>query len=140
MAKEDNFSPEEREAMRERTREFRAARAKAKKDPLGDLMSKIEEMSPSDKKIALRIHELVTKTAPHLEPKTWYGMPAYAKDGKVVCFFQASGKFKVRYSTFGFQEDALLDDGTFWPTTWALTALTPQVEKQIVQLVKKAAG
>jgi uncharacterized protein YdhG (YjbR/CyaY superfamily) len=144
MAKSDEqFSEEEKAAMKERAREYRAARSKAKQDPLGDLMSKIEEMSEPDKKMALRVHELVLSAAPDLQPKTWYGMPAYAKpgkDGKLICFFQAASKFKVRFSTFGFSEHANVDDGEFFPTAYALIELTPKVEKEIVRLVKKAAS
>ena len=144
MAKsEDQFSEEEKAAMKERAREYRAARSKAKQDPLGDLMSKIEEMSEPDKKMALRVHELVLSAVPDLQPKTWYGMPAYAKpgkDGKLICFFQAASKFKVRFSTFGFSEHANIDDGAFFPTAYALIELTPKVEKEIVRLVKKAAS
>jgi uncharacterized protein YdhG (YjbR/CyaY superfamily) len=138
MAKSDGFSDVEKEAMRERAREYREARKQAQKDPLGDLMSKIAAMGPEDKAMAERIHELVMKTAPELQPKTWYGMPAWAKDGKVICFFQSAGKFEVRFCTFGFSEHSNLDEDTFWPTSWALTKLTPKVEKQIVALVKKA--
>ena len=140
---ERQFSEEEKAAMKERAREYRAARGKAKQDPLGDLMSKIEEMSEPDKVMALRVHELVLGTVPELQPKTWYGMPAYAlpgKDGKIICFFQAAGKFKVRFSTFGFSEHANVDDGEFFPTAYALMELTPKVEKEIVRLVKKAAS
>jgi len=144
MAKsEGQFSEEEKAAMKERAREYRAARSKAKQDPLGDLMSKIEEMSDPDKKMALRVHELVLSAVPDLQPKTWYGMPAYAKpgkDGRLICFFQAASKFKVRFSTFGFSEHANIDDGEFFPTAYALIELTPKVEKEIVRLVKKAAS
>lgn len=144
MAKSDEqFSEEEKAAIKERAREYRAARNKAKQDPLGDLMSKIEEMAEPDKKMALRVHELVLGTVPELQPKTWYGMPAYAmpgKDGKIICFFQAASKFKVRFCTFGFSEHANVDDGEFFPTAYALMELTPKVEKEIVRLVKKAAS
>jgi len=144
MAKsEGQFSEEEKAAMKERAREYRAARSKAKQDPLGDLMSKIEEMSDPDKKMALRVHELVLSAVPDLQPKTWYGMPAYAKpgkDGKLIWFFQAASKFKVRFSTFGFSEHANIDDGEFFSTAYALIELTPKVEKEIVRLVKKAAS
>jgi uncharacterized protein YdhG (YjbR/CyaY superfamily) len=97
-------------------------------------------MSPQDRAIAKRVHELVKAAAPDLTPRTWYGMPAYAKDGKVVCFFQAKAKFKVRYSTLGFQHDARLDEGAIWPVAFAVTSLTPAGEEQIAELVKKAAG
>ena len=142
MAKSsDSFSAEERQAMKDRAKEFREARKKAAQDPLGDMMEKISQMDPHDRKMALRIHEIVSDAAPELQPKTWYGMPAWAtagKDGKVICFYQSAEKFKVRYSTFGFQETANLDSGTFWPTSYALTELTPEVEAQIAQLVKTA--
>jgi uncharacterized protein YdhG (YjbR/CyaY superfamily) len=97
-------------------------------------------MDADDQAIATRIHELVIATAPHLVPRTFYGMPAYAKDGKVICFFQAKSKFKVRYSTFGFQPDARLDDEEMWPVAFAVTSLTPAGEKRIAGLVRKAAG
>ena len=95
-------------------------------------------MPPSDREMAERIHAIVKATAPGLEPKTWYGMPAWAKDGKVICFFKAADKFKSRYATLGFEEAANLDDGSMWATSWALTKLTPAGEKEIAQLVKKA--
>jgi uncharacterized protein YdhG (YjbR/CyaY superfamily) len=97
-------------------------------------------MADDDRAIAARIHELVGAAAPDLVPRTFYGMPAYAKDGKVICFFQAKSKFKVRYSTFGFQPDARLDDGEMWPVAFAITSVTPAAEKRIAELVKKAAG
>lgn len=106
-------------------------------------MSKIAEMSEPDKSMALKVHELVLGAAPELQPKTWYGMPAYAtpgKDGKIICFFQAASKFKVRFCTFGFSEHANIDDGEFFPTAYALMELTPKVEKEIERLVKKAAS
>jgi uncharacterized protein YdhG (YjbR/CyaY superfamily) len=95
-------------------------------------------MPESDRVMAERIHALVTKTAPELAPKTWYGMPAYAKDGKVLFFFQSADKFKARYATFGFNEDPRMDEGTMWATSWAITKLTPADEKRIAELVKKA--
>jgi uncharacterized protein YdhG (YjbR/CyaY superfamily) len=98
----------------------------------------IAEMSPADRALAERLHELVTSTAPDLMPKTWYGMPAYAKDGKVVCFFRDAGKFKERYAMFGFNDSAKLDDGAMWPIAFALTKLTAAEEKKIAALVKKA--
>jgi uncharacterized protein YdhG (YjbR/CyaY superfamily) len=97
-------------------------------------------MAEDDRAIAARVHELVLAAAPHLAPRTFYGMPAYARDGKVVCFFQAKSKFKVRYSTLGFQPDAWLDDGEMWPVAFAVTSLTPAGERRIAELVKKAAG
>jgi uncharacterized protein YdhG (YjbR/CyaY superfamily) len=137
MAKE--WSDIERQAMKDRAKEFRDARKAAAKDPLGDMMNKISEMPEPDKSIALRVHELVMSAAPQLNPKTWYGMPAWANEaGKVVCFFQSGQKFKTRFNTFGFQEAANMDDGTFWPMGYALTELTPEVEKRITALVKQA--
>jgi uncharacterized protein YdhG (YjbR/CyaY superfamily) len=102
------------------------------------VLAKIAEMPESDRVMAERIHAIVKENAPELAPKTWYGMPAYARDGKVICFFQAADKFKARYATFGFNDDARLDDGTMWPTSWALTKLTPADEKTIAALVKKS--
>ena len=130
------FTADEREAMRERAREEKAAKGKA--DGEKDLLAKVAEMSPPDRAMAEKIHALVKANVPVLESKTWYGMPAYAKDGKVVCFFQSAGKFKARYATFGFSDDAMLDDGNMWPTSWALTKLTAADEATIVALVKKA--
>ncbi len=105
-----------------------------------DVLAKIREMAEPDRAMAKRIHAIVKASAPGLSPRTWYGMPAYAKDGKVVCFFQSGQKFKSRYATLGFQDKASLDDGTMWPTAFALTRLTPEVEARIAELVKKAAG
>ena len=139
MAAKERFSEIERQAMKDRAKEFRDARKEAAKDPLKDLQTKIAEMPEPDRSIASRIHELVTETAPELNPKTWYGMPAWAnKEGKVVCFFQSGQKFKTRFNTFGFQEAANMDEGTFWPMGYELTELTPEVEKRIVALVKQA--
>ena len=126
------FSDEDKAAMKERAREAKG------KDGESDLLAKIAEMQEPDRAIAERLHALVTDVAPDLTPKTWYGMPAYAKDGQIVCFFQPAAKFKARYSTFGFNEKANLDDGDMWPTAYALTELTPAAEKQIAALVKKA--
>lgn len=141
MAKEDDWSEIERQAIKDRAKEFRDARKKAAQDPLGDMMSKINEMPDHDKNIALRIHELVQLTAPELQPKTWYGMPAWAtpgKDGKVICFYQSAAKFKVRFSTFGFSEHANLDSGLMWATSFALLDLSPEIEKQMVSMIKQA--
>jgi uncharacterized protein YdhG (YjbR/CyaY superfamily) len=127
--------------MRERAKEMKAEerRGTARADGERDLLAKVAEMPKSDRVMAERIHAVITATAPELAPKTWYGMPAYANaDGKVVCFFQAADKFKARYATFGFNDDAKLDDGAMWPTSWALTKLTPADEKKIGALVKKA--
>jgi len=137
----DGFSAEERAAMKERAAELRAeGKQGAKKaDGLQDLLAKIAEMAPNDRALAERVHVTVTKNAPELSPKTWYGMPAYANaDGKVVVFFQDAGKFKYRYSTLGFQEAANLDDGDLWPVSYALTKWTPVVEKKVAALVKAA--
>ena len=138
--KSEGFSDEERAAMKERARELKAE-ARAKQDRAAgerDLLAKIAEMPESDRSIATRIHEIVKASAPALSPKTWYGMPAYAKDGKVVCFFTSADKFKSRYATFGFNDTANLDEGTMWPTSFALKKLTAADEARIAALVKKA--
>jgi len=132
------FTAEEREAMKERAREAKAASSKA--DGLNDLLAKIAEMPEPDRSLAEGVHAIVMAAAPDLWPKTWYGMPAYAKDGKLICFFQAASKFKVRYATFGFQPDANIDDGSMWPVAYALTELTAAAEEQIAALVRKAVG
>ena len=116
----------------------KAAKRGADADGEGDVLAKIAEMPDADRAIAQRIHAIVKATAPGLTPRTYYGMPAYAKDGKVVCFFQPAAKFKARYSTLGFNDDARLDDGTMWPTSWALTKLTAADATKIEALVKKA--
>ncbi len=134
----EGFTAEERAAMRERAKETKAAKRGKKGDGTADVLEKIAAMADDDRALAERVHEIVTTAAPELAPRTWYGMPAYANDGKVVCFFQDAGKFKARYATLGFQDTANLDDGPMWPTSFALTELTPAVEKQIVALVKKA--
>ncbi|HYM50233.1 MAG TPA: hypothetical protein VET65_06630 [Candidatus Limnocylindrales bacterium] len=133
------LSAEERAAMRETLNERRRARS-GQVDGESDVLAKIAEMSGQDRVMAARIHAIVKANAPTLTPRTWYGMPAYAKDGKVICFFQSGQKFKSRYATFGFQQDAKLDEGDIWPTSFALKRLTPAVEKTIGQLVKKAAS
>jgi uncharacterized protein YdhG (YjbR/CyaY superfamily) len=133
------LSAEERAAMRETLNERRRARS-GKVDGESDVLAKIAEMTKPDRVIAERIHAIVKAKAPTLSPKTWYGMPAYAKDGKVICFFQSGAKFKSRYATFGFQQDANLDDGDFWATSFAVNRLTPAIEEKIGKLVKKAAG
>jgi uncharacterized protein YdhG (YjbR/CyaY superfamily) len=133
------MSPEERAAMRETLNERRRALS-GKVDGESDVLAKIAEMPKPDRVMAERIHAIVKAKAPTLSPKTWYGMPAYAKDGKVICFFQSGAKFKARYATFGFQPDANLDDGDFWATSFALNKLTPAIEEKIGKLVKKAAG
>jgi uncharacterized protein YdhG (YjbR/CyaY superfamily) len=132
------LTAEERAALRETIAERKAAGGKVEGESA--LLAKIAEMKGSDRAMAKRIHEIVTTSAPDLAPKTWYGMPAYAnEDGKVVCFFTPAAKFKERYATFGFNPSANLDQGTMWPTSWALTELTAAVEKKIAALVKKAA-
>jgi len=140
--KDPSFTEEERAAMKERAREMKAERrpGRSSADGEGDLLARIAEMAEPDRAMATRLHSLVTAAAPELSPRTWYGMPAYAKAGKVVCFFQSAGKFKTRYATFGFSENASLDDGAMWPTGFALQELTPAVEKRIVALVKRAVG
>ncbi len=140
------FTDEERAAMKERVNELKTdarrgkgkGKGKEKVDPEVELLAKIAEMPKSDRLLAERFHAIVTANAPDLSPKLWYGMPAYARDGKVICFFQAADKFKARYATFGFNDDANLDDGTMWPTSWALTRLTAAHEATIAALVKKA--
>jgi uncharacterized protein YdhG (YjbR/CyaY superfamily) len=134
--KSTGLTAEERAAMRERVRELKAEADRA--DGESALLAKIAEMQGSDRAMAERFHAIVTANAPDLTPKTWYGMPAYARDGKIICFFQSAEKFKSRYATFGFNEDANLDDGRMWPTSFALTALTDAEEARIGALVKKA--
>ena len=136
------FSADEKAAMRERAKELKAeSRSKADRaDGERDLLAKIAEMPPADRDMAERLHKLITAVAPQLMPRTWYGMPAYYKDGKVMCFFKAAAKFESRYATFGFEESARLDDGSMWPTSYALTELTAADEAKISELVKKAAS
>ena len=134
------FTAEEKAAMRERAREAKAEARRGADRAEGerDLLAKIAEMPEPDRVMAERIHAVITKVAPVLAPKTWYGMPAYARDGKVVCFFTPADKFKERYASFGFNAAANLDDGNMWPTAWALTKLTAAEEARIAELVKKA--
>ena len=135
------WTDEERAAMQEHAKEMKAAarRGRASKaDGEADLRAKIAEMPEPDRVMAERIHEIVTATAPDLEPRTWYGMPAYAREGKVLCFFTPAAKFKERYASFGFNTGANLDEGSMWPTSWALTKLTAEDEARIVALVKQA--
>jgi uncharacterized protein YdhG (YjbR/CyaY superfamily) len=134
------FTAEERAAMKERAQEVKSEgrRGRGKADGESDVLAKIAEMPQADRVIAERLHALVKDAAPDLTPKTWYGMPAYARGGKIVCFFQSADKFKSRYATFGFNDDANLDDGAMWPTSFALTKLTAAEEKKIRALVKKA--
>ena len=132
------WTDEERAAMQEHAKDMKAKRSGKKVDGEADILAKIAEMPESDRVMAERIHAIVKETVPELTPRTWYGMPAYSKDGKLVCFFQAAAKFKARYATFGFEENAKIDEGSMWPTSWALTKLTPANEARIVELLKKA--
>ena len=134
--KSTGFSDAERAAMKERAKELKAEAAKA--DGEKALLEKVAEMKGTDRTMATRLHAIITAAAPGLSPKTWYGMPAYAKDGKIVCFFQSAEKFDSRYATFGFSDEANIDQGAMWPTSWALKGLTAAEEKKIVTLVKKA--
>ncbi len=137
--KSKGFTDEERAAMKERAQELKAeARRGTRADGESDVLAKIAEMQGPDRTMAERIHGIVTTSAPALSPKTWYGMPAYAKDGKVVCFFQGAQKFKERYATLGFTGEANLDEGAMWPTSFALKELTAAEEARIGALVKKA--
>ena len=138
------WTDEERAAMKEGAREHKAA---SRRDPAAaraegerDVLAKIGGMGESDRVMAERIHALVSEVAPNLAPRTFYGMPAYAKDGKVLCFFKPAGTYKERYATFGFQDNAHIDEGTMWATSWALTELTTDDEAKIAALVKKAAN
>ena len=136
----DGFTAEERAAMKERAKELKAeARAnKNKEEGESDVLTKIAEMPEADRVMAERIHAIVKSSAPELVPKTWYGMPAYAKDGKILCFFQAAEKFESRYATLGFNDPANLDDGAMWPTSFALTGVTAAEEARIAALVAQA--
>jgi len=138
--KSNGFTAEERAAMKERARELKAEARAQKNRAAGesDLLAKIAEMPEPERAMASRLHEIITANAPDLWPKTWYGMPAYAKDGKVVCFFQSAQKFDTRYATLGFNDTAMLDDGAMWPTAYALKELTPVEEARIAALVKQA--
>lgn len=133
-----NFTDEERAAMRERAKEAKKAAQGA--DGEADLQAKIAEMTGSDRALAEAVHELVKANAPHLVPRTWYGMPAYTKDGAVIFHFKPAAKFKTRFATIGFSDKADLDDGPMWPTEYALPALTPAVEARLATLIKQAAG
>lgn len=140
--KTGGFSKEERAAMAERARELKAEARASKSRAAGEeaVQEKIAEMPDEERAMAQRLHALILESAPELMPKTWYGMPAYALDGKVVCFFQAASKFDARYATLGFNDIAKLDDGDLWPTAYALVALTPEVEATIAGLVRRAVG
>ena len=138
------FTDEERSAMKERAKEQKAAARRGPRageaDGESEVLAKIAEMPGPDRAMAERLHAIVSETAPHLVPRTWYGMPAYTRDGKVVCFFKNAAKFGTRYATFGFEEAAQLDEGTMWPTSYAITRLTKADEARIAALVKQAAG
>jgi uncharacterized protein YdhG (YjbR/CyaY superfamily) len=140
--KSEGFTDEERDAMKERAKELKAAARRGsradKADGEGDVQAKIAEMQESDRVMAERIHALIKANAPDLSPRLWYGMPAYSKDGKVVCFFQSAQKFSSRYATLGFNDEANLDEGAMWPTSYALKELTAADEAKIGALVKKA--
>ncbi|WP_432157215.1 MULTISPECIES: iron chaperone [unclassified Streptomyces] len=145
-ASSQGFSAEERAAMKEHAQELKASakrrgtrEEKAAADEAA-VVAKIAEMREADRAMAERIHALIKENAPELAPKLWYGMPAYARDGKVVCFFQSAQKFNARYATLGFNDAARLDEGTMWPTAFALTELTPAAEARIAELVRRAAG
>ena len=142
--KSAGFTEEERVAMQERARELKAEAGRGsgadKSDGESEVLAKIAEMPEPDRAMATRIHSIVKASAPSLSPRTWYGMPAYAKDGKVVCFFQSAHKFKARYATFGFSDTAKLDEGAMWPASFALTKLTAAEEARISELVRKAVG
>ena len=133
--KKVGFTKEEQEAMVERLKEINN-----KDDGETAVMAKIKEMPEPDKSMAMEIHEIVRKTAPELKPRTWYGMPAYAKNDKIVCFFQSSNKFKSRYSTLGFSDKAMMDEGNMWPVTYAIKSLTAKEKAMITELIKKAVG
>lgn len=135
------FTAEERAAMKDRAAEAKAARAGATKDDdTAAVLAKLAEMPQPDRDLGERVHELVTSTAPDLAPRLYYGMPAYSKDGKVLCWFKPASKFKSRYALFEFSDVAALDDGAMWPTSYAVTTWSPAIEKQVRALVKKAAG
>jgi uncharacterized protein YdhG (YjbR/CyaY superfamily) len=133
-ATKEKFTQEERAAMKERVRELKSGKSGGE----SEVLAKIAAMQEPDRTMATRIHEIVTASAPDLEPRTWYGMPAYAKGGKVLCFFRDAQKFKTRYATFGFSDKANLDDGAMWPTDFAVKELTAEAEKKIGALVKRA--
>jgi uncharacterized protein YdhG (YjbR/CyaY superfamily) len=136
--KSAGFTDEERAAMKERARELKAAGRASKADGEGAVLEKIAEMSEPDRGLAMRLHSIIGANAPALTPRTWYGMPAYARNGKVVCFFQSAQKFKTRYATLGFSDAADLDEGAMWPTAFALKELTAVDEARIIALLEKA--
>ncbi|MER5478600.1 DUF1801 domain-containing protein [Streptomyces sp. NPDC002734] len=137
---QEGFTAEEIAAMKDRAKEVRkVSRRGAKADPEPEVLAKIAEMDEADRLLATRVHEIVREAAPELAPRLWYGMPAYSKGGKVLCFFKAAGKFNTRYAEFGFSDVAALDDGAFWPTAYALTQLTDELEARLAELVRRAA-
>jgi uncharacterized protein YdhG (YjbR/CyaY superfamily) len=138
--KHEGFTVEEREAMKERAKELKTARRGSKGDPEGEVLAKIAELPEADRVLAEKLHEIVKASAPELTPRLWYGMPAYARNGKVLCFFQSAQKFKSRYATLGFSDQAALDDGAMWPTYYALTELGAAEEKRIGALLRQAVG
>jgi uncharacterized protein YdhG (YjbR/CyaY superfamily) len=136
----DGFTEEERAAMKERAEEVRGrSRRGPRPDPEAEVLEKIGRMADGDRLLATRVHEIVREAAPHLTPRLWYGMPAYSKDGKVLCFFKCAGKFTTRYAEFGFSDVAALDDGALWPTAFALTEITDDVAERLSALVARAA-
>ena len=141
-SKDNGFSEEEKEAMKERAKEARRTSGSGKKrsreEGEKEVLESISKMAEQDRNMAKRLHDLITKNAPQLYPRTWYGMPAYALDDKIICFFQNSQKFKSRYSTIGFTDSARLDDGSIWPTSFAVSALNKDTEEKIVELLKRA--
>ncbi|MEU1290382.1 DUF1801 domain-containing protein [Kitasatospora sp. NPDC005856] len=144
-SRHEGFSAEERAAMKDHAQELRKAARRASQEEkaaeaLRDVLAKIAEMPPGDRALAERVHAVVTSAAPALAPRLWYGMPAYALEGKVVCFFQSAEKFKSRYATLGFSDQAQLDDGPMWPAYFALAQVTTEVEERIAELVKRAVG
>lgn len=139
--KAPQFSDDEKAAMKERAKELKAEAARGKDaDAEKEVLEKIAEMPDADRRMGERIHAIVKESAPQLKAKLWYGMPAYAKDGKLVCFFKAASKFQTRHATFGFEEAANLDEGTMWPTSYAITTLSTADEKRLAALVKQAAS
>ena len=144
QAAKNVWTDEERAAMQASAKERKTASKRSPADERAEgekeIQAKIADLPADERAIAARVHEILTESAPSLVPRTYYGMPAYAKDGKVICFFQSPSKFKVRYATLGFQPDARIDDGEMWPIAFAVTKLTPAVERRISELVKKAAG
>ncbi|MEW9554689.1 iron chaperone [Nonomuraea sp. NPDC050783] len=140
----DGFTEEERAAMKEHAQELKTAARRgsraSKADGEQDVLAKIDEMPDQDRVMAERIHAIVRENAPHLTSRLWYGQPAYARDGKIVCFFQPASKFKTRYATLGFNDAAALDEGTMWPSAFALTELTDEAAERVAALVKRAAG